>query len=178
MWAPGSEPSGRGQRGFTLIELMVVVAIIAILAFIVVPSFIREGRKTKGGTEVTAMFSELRTKEEAYKSENSAYLAAAQCPSSVSTSTYDFVSTCKTTGSAWESLRVQPTASSLRCAYTINTGAAGVNPSPPSGCTLPTNPSEGWFMITATCEMDGQTGNSQYVTSSLDSTICKINEGK
>lgn len=166
------------QQGFTMIELMVVVAIIAILALIVVPTFVREGRKTKGGTEVTAMFAELRTKEDAYKSENSVYFAAAQCPSSVSTSKYDFVSVCKTTGSAWETLRVQPTESKLLCAYKIDIGAAGVNPVPPTGCTLPTNPAEGWFMITATCELDGQTGNSQYVTSSLDSSICKLNEGK
>src|SRR4051794_20201904 len=89
----------RDERGFTLLEIMVVVVIIAVLAAIVVPSFFRESSKAKHQTEVNAMFSELTVKLENYKSESSSgvYLAAAQCPTGgPAIAGYDFTTTCTT----------------------------------------------------------------------------------
>ena len=40
------------QRGFTLVELMIVVALIAVLAAIVVPMFFGEVRRVRGDSEV------------------------------------------------------------------------------------------------------------------------------
>ncbi|NVB79597.1 MAG: prepilin-type N-terminal cleavage/methylation domain-containing protein, partial [Kofleriaceae bacterium] len=48
-----------GEQGFTIVELMVVVAIIAVLAAIVVPTFTKESKKSKAKSEVGAMFAEL-----------------------------------------------------------------------------------------------------------------------
>jgi prepilin-type N-terminal cleavage/methylation domain-containing protein len=45
------------QRGFTIIELMIVVAIIAVLAIVVIPSFIKESKRTKSQSEVQPMIS-------------------------------------------------------------------------------------------------------------------------
>jgi prepilin-type N-terminal cleavage/methylation domain-containing protein len=173
------------ERGFTLIELMVVVAIIAVLAVIVVPQFTREAHKTKGKSEVTPMFAELATKEETYKAEVGTYLAAAKCPTAPTPSGYVFVTSCKTTASAWESLRVNPPEKTMRCAYTIVVGPAATTFTPPltflnsqgAAAAEPT-PAQSWYYITAECDENGQGGtNATYYMSSMDPTIQTLNSG-
>jgi len=188
----------RDQRGFTIIELMVVVAIIAVLAAVVVPSWVRETHKSKGKTEVTAMFTELRTKLMQYYSENSSYEipasspstlvagTATTCPSAPSTSGYNFATTCMTTGSAWETLRIQPPSATMYCSYAITVGNNGDTLAVPSGFTTSQNGTGNessiagsWFYIVATCDEDGQGGtNATYYTSSVDARTQTQNEGK
>jgi len=67
------------ERGFSLVELMIVVAIIAILAAIAIPSFMKFAQKSKT-TEATGNLSAIRTCEESYKAENDVYLACLTCP--------------------------------------------------------------------------------------------------
>jgi type IV pilus assembly protein PilA len=59
-------------RGFTLIELMIVVAIIGILAAIAIPNFIRFQAKSKQ-SEAKANLKTLYTAEKAYFGEKDAY---------------------------------------------------------------------------------------------------------
>jgi type IV pilus assembly protein PilA len=62
----------RKQEGFTLIELMIVVAIIGILAAIAIPNFLRyqaKSRQSEAKTNLGAVF----VAETAYFSENSRY---------------------------------------------------------------------------------------------------------
>ena len=64
----------RKQRGFTLVEVMIVVTIIAILAAIAVPSyrdFVTRGRVV----EATAGLADARNKMEQYFQDNRAYPA-------------------------------------------------------------------------------------------------------
>ncbi|MDR3481186.1 MAG: type IV pilin protein [Burkholderiaceae bacterium] len=59
-------------RGFTLIELMVVVAIIAILAAIAIPSYTSSVQKSRRSAAKTALL-DLATREEKFYSLNNAY---------------------------------------------------------------------------------------------------------
>ena len=76
----------RSQKGFTLIELMIVVAIIGILAAIAIPNFLRFQLKAKS-SEGKANIAAIRTAEESYHAEFGNYVAAAVSPTALPGST-------------------------------------------------------------------------------------------
>ncbi len=59
-------------RGFTLIEIMITVLIIAILAAIMTPQFTRYVEKGRG-EEGKLMLKSIRAAEKIYKSDNTTY---------------------------------------------------------------------------------------------------------
>ncbi len=66
----------KSNKGFTLVELLIVIAIISILAMIAVPAYV--GQQTNATrTEAYSNLSSLRLLEETFFSDNSAYTADA-----------------------------------------------------------------------------------------------------
>ncbi len=70
------------KGGFTLIELMIVVAIIGILAAIAIPNFLRFQLKAKSSEGKTNLAA-IRTAEESYYSEFGLYVSALASPATV-----------------------------------------------------------------------------------------------
>jgi type IV pilus assembly protein PilE len=62
----------RKQKGFTLIELMIVVVIIAILAAMAIPRFMRASVKSKQ-TEAKLVLKQIYTMQMAYRQLNNTY---------------------------------------------------------------------------------------------------------
>lgn len=67
------------SAGFSLVELMIVVAIMAILAAIAIPSFMRFSMRAKTA-EATQNLAGIRTCEESYRAENDVYYLCAPTP--------------------------------------------------------------------------------------------------
>src|SRR5258706_1272586 len=65
----------KSRAGFTLIELMVVVAIMGILAVVGARAYMKWIRKSKASGEVPMMLGQFQQREESYFAENGTYLS-------------------------------------------------------------------------------------------------------
>ena len=70
---------GKKARAFTLIELMIVVAIIGILAAIAIPNFVKYTCRSKQ-SEAKGNLKAIYVGEESYRAENDVYVAVASIP--------------------------------------------------------------------------------------------------
>lgn len=99
------------QRGFTLIELMITVAVVGILAAVALPSYTRYVARGKI-TDAVAALADYRVKMEQYFQDNRNYgTANGSCPVTITASQY-FTYSCLV-GSATPSVAYTATATSI-----------------------------------------------------------------
>jgi prepilin-type N-terminal cleavage/methylation domain-containing protein len=176
-----SPARARLQRGFTLVEIMIVVAIVGVLAAIAVPMFSGTSRKAKGMSEVAPYFQDFRTRMDQYQQENGVY------PPTIGEGTFHPATpgaqkqTVLPLPAEWTALRMRISGSTdVYCGYTWATGLA--NDSSNIGTVAATSfgftvPATNWYYLLAKCNLDGTGGSSYYFTSSVDPSIRKLNEG-
>jgi len=175
----------RRQSGFTLLELVVTLAVVSILAAIALPSFFGETRKSNASAEVQPLFSDLRVRLEEHMQEHGRYPAGAgettwnpSAPPSTTRVPLDL------TLAAWLPLKLRTSGEDrVFCRYTFQTGAAndganivGTEAAARFAFTAP--PTE-WYYLLAKCDMDGDGAVfSWYFASSVDPVIRKVDEGR
>jgi len=172
----------KAQAGFTMIEVMVVVALIAILATIAIPSFFNTSRKAKASAEVQPMFSDLRQRLESFHQENGVY------PATIGESTTHPATPSNTKQSLipmpapWVAIKLRPSGSDeVFCGYTWVTGLAddGANIGAQGTAFGFTAPAVNWYYLLAHCDLDGVPAvDSYYFSSSVDPKIKSSNDGR
>ena len=77
----------RRQLGFTLIELMIVVMVIAILAAIAIPNYLEQSRKGRRSEAMNAV-GDVKMALERWRAEHTSYASCGTCTNNVSTDNY------------------------------------------------------------------------------------------
>jgi type IV pilus assembly protein PilE len=134
--ASGSRP--RRLRGFTLIELMMTVAIAAILAAVAIPmygTYVQRGRIIDG----TSKLSDFRVRMEQYFMDNRTYADGGNCGVPNPADTGDAAFTIACTGATATTYTVTATGKSNKnmtdFIYTINQAGAKATTKLPTGWT-------------------------------------------
>lgn len=184
---------GRIESGLTLLELMIVVAIVGILATLAVYMFTSERDKAKVSSEVSAMFSEFKVKQEQYLLENGTYLSTGAddremwppAPSGPSSQTALRDSDGELPPE-WAALRMNPDKSAVHCAYVAiagttdpSSGVAAPSPGPTASSDFDYEaPSGDWYYLLAECDMDGDSStNARYFARHDREGIVQQNDG-
>lgn len=193
------------DRGFTLIELMIAVAIIAILAAIAIPVYTNYIRRSYL-SEANSSISAIKSAEESYFSINGCYISAGLHPATIPSSGIAASWDSPAAGTAWLStgLAVRPDRM-VRFSYAVHasntlgataacdapdatlgnragnipsTGTACVSGATLQGTLVPNAvfPSH-WYVVHARSDMDGDgTVYTEMISAIDDSTIITCNE--
>ncbi len=138
-------PSPKTRRGFTLVELAVVIVIIGVLAAFGVPKFLQSVEKSKA-TEAFNYWSAVQSAEERYIAQNGVYVSfsssTSPIPLDITLPTLQYFTLAgvtaaqgsDTTGaSSWAGSLVRVSTSSSYGAYTVNWTQNGFD----TGSTIP-----------------------------------------
>jgi len=174
----------RSSRAFSLVELMVVVAIAAVLAIVGVAMFRRHIAATRG-TEAYGVIQALRAAEASYLAENHVYL-------NVSTGTNWYPNTTPNTSRyAWSNSKhidyagwqqLAPAVNrSVMFGYLVNAGTPGTVMPALQIANSPANLGQpqplDWYVIQAKGDTNGDGVPALYVATSLSGETYVQNEG-
>jgi prepilin-type N-terminal cleavage/methylation domain-containing protein len=205
---PSLRRAGRSQAGFTLVELLIVVAILGLLASLATVGYRRYVGRARL-TEAVTLLAEMTSKEQIYFLEFGGYLplrgdnvtalpsanegAAGFYPSNPTSSTFESSRTAVTISNpaawpgGWRSVGLRPREPALYCTYMLNAGGTGhllpagstFAPSLLGTLTATTPP---WFYALAVCNLTGAagypTGGTVLGVSSNRSALRTFNDGQ
>ncbi|WP_428263009.1 pilin [Haliangium sp.] len=184
------------QAGFTLIEMMIVVAIIGVLATLAVYAYQRVFNKAEVSAEVNAIFSEFKIRQEEFHAENGTYLstaggsesgflpATAIPPDGTPVNLVAALSGFDGTGGAiqdnWVRLRINPPHNQVRCRYvSVAGGPSDAVGGIASGQFGMTTPLSNWYYLLAECDGDDDPSvNALYMARSDQDGLAVRNEGR
>jgi type IV pilus assembly protein PilA len=108
----------KNSKGFTLIELMIVVVIIGILAALAIPRFMRSTTKAKM-SEARQLLKQIYTMQRAYRQENDTYTCNGLTASSTAQNTFSPIGV-EVGASARYSYAMTAAANTFTCVATAN----------------------------------------------------------
>ena len=147
----------KNSKGFTLIELMIVVAIIGILAAIAIPNFLRYQLKSKTA-EAKTNIGAIKTSQEAFRAERDYYAACTANPAAVSTAGAKQVWGTPAAGAGWEEIGYRPSSDVY---YVYEVAIAGTNPAAAIAGIAAGNLGSQWG-VSAIADLDTNGTNGEY----------------